>query len=426
MSLFTKYAPPLGSMQLIAFIAVFIALPFFIAPAGLQFAVFTLAFIVGVQPHINRLSEDGHKIHFALNQGKIFGYTLWKRKEWSIRLHISDKKVSNSLATMLVLLFTFLCVPVMLYIIYKATGIFAERIDARWDTITLSLAASLDWARAIAPKYVPEGDTSTVFSGVFADLVGDAKHFVTEVSSEIAAVIGHLVKAWFEIIIAMILLGVLIQNWHAEVNSLKWRIENGITNQTAVRRIFRFGKLYQDALSILILGYIEVAFTLSIYYFLALIIFPLNLGIGFIIATSLIFGFATAVPKIGGIAIKIISPFVMILYFQDGFGYFGYTFTLGLGIDLLIKAVVMFAIAFLGGYLEAYEYTPEKIGKKLGITKMEMVMTILIWAIGAKFIGMIYGVLLMLLVPAFTKLLLEEKTPEDSDEQLTLPLTESK
>ncbi len=423
MNYFERFAPPLGSMQLIAWLSVFIVLPFFYAPVGLQFAVLTLAFIVGIQPHIDRLSEEGHRVKFAINAGKIFGKQLWKRREFSVRLYISNKKFSNTLATSVVLLFTFLMVPGLLYIVYKASGIFVERIDARWESIAQGLNSSINWAREIAPNYVPEGDTTAVFGGVFADLVGDAKHLVTEVSTEVATTIAHLVKAWFEIIIAMILLGVLVQGWDKETKSLKWRIEHGIENKTMVRRTFLFGRFYQVSLSVILVGYIEVAATLSVYYFLMLLVLPFNLSFGFIVTLALFFGFITAIPKIGGIATKVISIPVTLMLFPEQFGYFGYGFELfNPGVDLLVKTFVMFAASFFGGYLEAYEYTPEKIGKKLGITKMEMVMTILIWAIGAKFMGMIWGVLLMLLVPTFTKMLLEEKNlkmpgMEDADSE---------
>ena len=171
---FERLAPPLGSMQLIAFLAVYIVLPYFYAPIGLQFAVLTLAFIVGLQPHIDRLSEEGHELKFALGEARLFKWQLWKRYEFSIRLRITEKKFSNSVATSLVLVFTFLFVPLMLYVLYKATGIFATRIDARWETVTKSLASSVEWARSIAPEYVPEGDMSAVFSGVLADIFGEA------------------------------------------------------------------------------------------------------------------------------------------------------------------------------------------------------------------------------------------------------------
>jgi hypothetical protein len=412
MTLYERYAPPLGAMQLIAFIASFIVLPYFYAPVGLQFAILTLAFIFGVQPHIEKLSEDGHRIPWAIGEAKVFGFVLWKRKDFSIRVHISNKKRSDSIATVAILIFAFLIVPLIMYVMYKSAGMFIERIDARSAEITASITQSLNWARAIAPEYVPEGDSAAVFGGVFADIIGDAKHLVTETLKEAAAVIGHLFKLWFEIIISMIVVGVLIKNWAKEKESIQWRISTGIqacmpgaSGKQLTTRVFEFVGHYRDMLSTVLVGYIEVGIALSIYYFLMLTILPFNFGIGFILLISVLFGFITAVWKIGGIATKIISPFLILLYFQDGFGYFGYEFfSINLGVDLLLKAFVMFAIAFFGGYLEAYEYTPEKVGEKLQMTKMEMVMTILVWAIGAGAMGMVWGVLLMLLVPTFTRM----------------------
>ena len=66
-------------------------------------------------------------------------------------------------------------------------------------------------------------------------------------------------------------------------------------------------------------------------------------------------------------------------------------------------------VAKLMGVLEAYSYTPEIIGQRLGMTKVQIIATILIWALGAGFFGMIWGVLLSLCFQAALRLSEERK-----------------
>ena len=412
MSLYQKYAPPLRAMPLITILIVFVVAPFLMGPKGLTFSVLTLAFIIGAQPHVTKLSEQGHTVTFAFDPP----WPLHKieRREWQMKLCWSNKRWVNRLAATSVLLIAFFALPLVLYLLQHQAFIFGERINENRDLIMQGLNSLVGWAQETVPGHaVPDGDAAFVFGNLISDAVGDLKHAIAEISKEIAAIFGHLLNAWLKVIIAMIIFGVLIGNWDKEVDSLKGHVATAFPDEVIHQRIFSFARLYQECLSILLIGYLEVAITLSIFYFLAMTILPFNLSFGFIVLMSLVFGFLTAIWKVGGIATKIIAPLVIIANFSAGIGYFGWEFfTMGLFADLLLKAVMMFAIAFVGGALEAYNYTPEVIGVRLGLTKMQMVMTILTFAIGAGTLGMIWGVLLMLLIPTFTKLVAEEEAKE--------------
>ncbi len=79
---------------------------------------------------------------------------------------------------------------------------------------------------------------------------------------------------------------------------------------------------------------------------------------------------------------------------------------------MLIRLVLMLIIAKLMGVLEAYSYTPEIIGQRLGMTKLQIIATVLVWALGAGFFGMIWGVLLSLAFQAALRLAEERKADE--------------
>ena len=73
---------------------------------------------------------------------------------------------------------------------------------------------------------------------------------------------------------------------------------------------------------------------------------------------------------------------------------------------------MMLVVAKLYGLLEAYNYTPEIVGARLGMTKMQIIATVLVWALGAGFFGMIWGVLLSLAFQAALRLSEELKAEE--------------
>lgn len=405
-TLYGRFAPPLSAMPLIVFLLVYVTMPIWYSWPGFAFATGTIMFTVGIYPHVHKLSAGGHKLDFAFN---------WRgrRIEWQLGIRIPSRKWANRIVGIGLLILIILMLPAIGFVLQHQGVVFGERIQAQQDTVNRGLEGILGWAREKAPGYVPQGDVAGVLGGMLGQVFGDIKKAVLAVSGLLFKLTKVAVKDWFELIVATIVVGVLIQEWKKEVKMFRWRIEvafDGSEEMTTLRRrILRLLELYQDGLSILMIGFLEVGMTLSIYYFLAMLVLPVNLGFGAMLLFALIFGFITAIWKVGGIVTKVLAPVFMVLNFQPGLGWFGFeVVTFGLWVDIAIKAGLMFAMAFVGGALEAYNFTPEKVGKRLGLTKLEMVMTILIWAIGTGFFGMIWGVLLMLSYQAITALYKEE------------------
>ncbi|MEM7669020.1 MAG: hypothetical protein AAF317_07685, partial [Pseudomonadota bacterium] len=174
-------------------------------------------------------------------------------------------------------------------------------------------------------------------------------------------------------------------------------VSNGIKDARLRANVLRYGELYQTGVSLFMIGYLEVALTLSILFGAAMIVLPLGLSIGAILFMSLMLGFMTAIPKIGGLLGMAVATLLMITNLEPGLGWFGWTVvTFGTTIDVLVRAGLLIAVAKLLGLLEAYNYTPEIIGQRLGMTKMQIIATVLTWAVGAGFFGMIWGILFSL------------------------------
>jgi predicted PurR-regulated permease PerM len=70
----------------------------------------------------------------------------------------------------------------------------------------------------------------------------------------------------------------------------------------------------------------------------------------------------------------------------------------------VIRTAAMMVTAKLIGFLEAYSFTPEIIGARLGLTKVQIIAAILVWAVGAGFFGMIWGILISLAFQAALRL----------------------
>jgi len=200
-------------------------------------------------------------------------------------------------------------------------------------------------------------------------------------------------------VISAIIIGTMLGSWKKEVEMHREVISRGIKEPQLRANVLRYGELFQEGISLFMIGYLEVAITLSFIYVIAMVALPLGLGFGTILFMAVVLGFVTAVPKIGGILSMFLAFFLMFTNIQPGLGWFGYeVISFGWGWDVIIRTAIMMVIAKMMGFLEAYNFTPEIIGARLGMTKVQIIATVLIWAVGAGFFGMIWGVLIS---PAF-------------------------
>ena len=124
---------------------------------------------------------------------------------------------------------------------------------------------------------------------------------------------------------------------------------------------------------------------------------------------SVLLGFVTAIPKIGGLGAMGIAFVLMITNIEVGLGWFGFSVvSFGWALDTAIRTALLMALSKIMGLLEAYNYTPEIVGAKLGMTKLQIIAVILIWAVGVGFFGMIWGILIALAFQAAMRLAEED------------------
>lgn len=400
------FLPKSGTVTLLLFLLTFGLLAMIFSWHGFAYMLGTILFGVGVQPHLKRLSEEGHRISFAW-------YWRGVRLERSFRFQIRSEKAARALFNWSMVAVVLGIVPVVGYVLQQQGVTFAARLQAQETVIRESANALLTWAQETAPAIVPEGDLGTVFGGVLSQLFGDIKKLTLLVAEQGIKVTSLLLKDWVLLGISALLIATLLGNWDTEVKKFRGLIESGISDEGLRRSTLRFLELYQEGLSVLMIGFLEVFLTLSVIYGIAMVLFPFNLSLGAIILIALTLGAITAVWKIGGAIAMVVGALLVILNFEAGLSWFGFGyFSIGFFADILIKVVAIVLISKVLGLLEAYNYTPAIIGKKLNLTKLQMVSTILIWALGSGFFGMIWGVLLMLLFQASMRLSAELAEPE--------------
>lgn len=392
----------------------FIVLPALLAYKGFVYVLGIIIFAVGIYPNIQDIVA-GRPVHFAFS---------WRgrKRVWDIHLGIPNEKVVIKTISIGLILFTMLVVPFLLFILQYQGMVFYRQIEAQMPVILEGIDWLMKYAHDTLPGYVPDvevdegggwkglGDSLGVIMG---DAIKDIKSMVKSALSGLVQVVGLILAEWIKLVIAAIIVGTMLGGWKKEVKMHRTIISNGIKDPKLRANVLRFGELFQTGISLFMIGYLEVALTLTLFYVIAMTVLPFGLGIGAILFMSIVLGFITAIPKIGGILCMFVGGFLMLTNLNPGLGWFGFTvITFGAIPDMLIRLVLMLITAKLMGVLEAYSYTPEIIGQRLGMTKMQIIATVLVWALGAGFFGMIWGVLLSLAFQAALRLSEELKAEE--------------
>ncbi len=404
---------------------VFFLLPMILAYKGFVFVISIIIFAVGVHPNIESIVQ-GRPVHFAF---------IWRgrKRVWDIHLSIPNERWVIKIISWGMVLFTMLVVPFLLFIIQQQGQVFYHQIEAQLPQILDGLDQILKFLHDQLPDIVPdvnveEGGGWRGLSDTFAVIAGDA---IKDIKAVLKASVGSIAKFaaviladWIKLVIAAIIVGTILGGWDKEVKMHRSIISNGIKDEKLRANVLRFGELFQTGISLFMVGYLEVALTMTLFYSVALTLLPFGLGLGAILFMSVVLGFITAIPKIGGILCMFVGGFLMLTNLEVGLGWFGFTVVSFGGIfDMLIRLGMMLVIAKLMGVLEAYSYTPEIIGQRLGMTKMQIIATVLIWALGLGFFGMIWGVLLSLMFQAAVRLA-EEQRGEEQHESAAMPAEE--
>lgn len=405
--------PSPGGFALWLYALVFFVLPAFLAYKGFVYVLGTLIFAIGLYPNVQEL-VNGRPVKFALN---------WRgqRRVWEPHFSLPSEKFAVKLVSIGLVLFTMFIVPFLLFIMQKQAITLYDQVDSQLPAILLGLDNMIEWGHRQFPDLVPavdveEGGGWKGLTHTLKELGGDKVEIdgvLKPLLAGIVAVVGELLADWVKLVISAIIIGTVLSNWKKEVAAHRAIISNGIKDERLRANVLRFGEHFQTGVSLFMIGFIEVAATLSVFYLIALTVLPLGIGFGAILFMSVVLGIITAVPKIGGILGMIAGALLVLTNLEPGLGWFGWqVVSFGLFFDIVIRLAAVLAIAKLAGVLEAYSYTPEIIGQRLNMTKIQIIATVLTWAVGAGFFGMIWGVLLALMFQAAVRLAEERKGEE--------------
>ena len=390
---------------------VFLVLPAALAYKGFVYVLGIIIFAVGIHPNIDDIVA-GRPVHFAFN---------WRgrKRVWDIHLSIPNERVVIKIISVGLILFTMLVVPFLLFILQYQGMVFYRQIEAQMPVILEGIDWLMKFAHDQLPGYVPDvevdegggwkglGDSLGVILG---DAIKDIKALVKSALTGLVKVVGLILAEWIKLVIAAIIVGTMLGGWQKEVKMHRTIISNGIQDDRLRANVLRFGELFQTGISLFMIGYLEVALTMTLFYAIAMTVLPFGLGLGAIVFMAIVLGFITAIPKIGGLLCMFVGGFLMLTNLDPGLGWLGFSvLSFGAIPDMLIRLAMMLVTAKLMGVLEAYSYTPEIIGQRLGMTKMQIIATVLVWALGAGFFGMIWGVLLSLSFQAALRLSEERK-----------------
>lgn len=402
--------PSPAGLALWLYALAFVILPAALAWKGFAYVLGTVLFAVGLRPHVEA-AVRGRPIHFAFH---------WRDRVWTRDYHLSIPSEGWAVRTVswALILATMVGLPLVVYVLEQQGQAFYRQLETQLPAILGAVGEGLDWARAQAPGLVPRVDVqegagwqglSSLFSQIAGDAVNDLKALLKSMFGSVLGVFANLVGDWIKLVIAAIIVGTILAGWDKEVKMHRRIVGEGLKHPRLRANALRFGELYQSGISLFMIGYLEVAVTLSVLYALAMIVLPLGLSLGAIAFVGVVLGFVTAIPKIGGLAAMAIAFLLTITNIEPGLGWFGLTLvSFGWAADTAIRTGLMLALAKLMGLLEAYNYTPEIVGRKLGMTKLQIIAVILIWAVGVGFFGMIWGILIALTFQAAMRLAEED------------------
>ena len=411
----SRYLPSTGGVALWFYVLAFAILPALLAYKGWVYILGTVLFAVGLRPHVEAAVE-GRKFWFGYHS---------KRRKIGRDFHLQlGESFAIKLAGWSLILLTLFGVPIVAFIIQKQGQTFLTQFEDRLPVILGALRDVLGIAHDKLPGVFPEVDEeggsgwsglTALLTATFGDVATEFKDSAKDYAKDGIKLVGVLLADWVKLVISAIIIGTMLGSWKKEVEMHREVISRGIKEPQLRANVLRYGELFQEGISLFMIGYLEVAITLSLIYVIAMVALPLGLGFGTILFMAVVLGFVTAVPKIGGILSMFLAFFLMFTNIQPGLGWFGYeVISFGWGWDVIIRTAIMMVIAKLMGFLEAYNFTPEIIGARLGMTKVQIIATVLIWAVGAGFFGMIWGILISLAFQAALRLSRERDEAEKS------------
>jgi len=388
----------------------FVVLPALLAWAGFAYVLGIVIFAIGLKPHVSHLAET-KALHFALRLNGA-------QRETVVPAPVRNEARVVRLVSWGLLALTILGLPLLLYVVQSQGQVFYAQLDARLPALVEQLGRLLNHAHDLFPDHVPEVEVENgagweglqaILNQLAGEAVQDVQSVVRQIFGGAISVAGTLLGDWAKLVIGALIVGTILAGYDKEAEMHRGIISRGIRNERLRRNTLRFGELYQSGVSLFMIGYLQVAATLTMLYAIAMVVLPFGIGLGGILFMSVLLGIVTAIPKIGGLLGMAVAVLLMVLRLEPGLGWFGWNMiSFGWGADVAIRTVALVAVAKFMGLLEAYNYTPEIVGRKLGMTKMQIIATIVIWAVGAGVFGMIWGILLSLTFQAALRLAEED------------------
>lgn len=395
----------------------FAVLPAILAWNGFAYVVGIVVFAIGLKPTISHLAQS-QGVHLAMRLGG-------RRREAKLEADIPSESIVARIVSYGLILAAILLLPLVAFVLHSQARVFYQGLEARLPEILMGLRSVLGtlhgWMPDIFPKLAdPEGQGWTEVSDILTQVAGDAADDVeTALRGYVGSAIGVVGQAlgdWVKLVIGALIAGTILAGYETESRMHRGIVARGIKDERLRANVLRFGELYQSGVSLFMIGYLEVAVTLTLFYVIGMGLLPLGIGPGAIIFSAVVLGVVTAIPKIGGILAMGVAFVLMIARIEPGLGWFGLEMiSFGWWGDLLIRVGLLMALAKAMGLLEAYNYTPEIVGKRLGMTKMQIIATVVIWAVGAGVFGLMWGIMIALAFQAALRLSLERAAETEAE-----------
>lgn len=391
----------IGIVLLVVYASLFVIVPFFAIYNGWVYIIGCLFFGIGLRWQIVEIVKRGH-IWIGIHYLWLPGWS-WKNREFhpaGWKIPVKNEERFTRVITVSMITGAILIVPIMSFVTANQAIILGNQIEQNTQEITDAVRGAI----AISNErlgtdivFAQDSGFKGVIERVFGDTFNDVKDFVKGVLKTVAKSTGKFFGDWLKVTIATFIISTLIspKSYKKAVKAHRAIISMGIQDEAIRNTVLRGGELFQEKIGQFMVGYLEVALRLIVMFF-AVIYVLLPSGLGFLSALgiSIFLGFITAIPKIGGLIGMVLGFILMSLNLQTGFGWFGYNIatTTSAFLDTLIRMTMLGTIAKVIGLFEAYKFTPEIVGEKLGLDKIQIVFVVVMFAFGG-FYWMVWGVI---------------------------------
>lgn len=400
----------MGIVLLATYALLFLVVPFFAIYKGWVYIIGCFFFGLGLRWQIVKILERGHidvGLHYWDPRHDKGARFQWLGRSITIK---NDNRCSSLIVTSMIAA-AIIVVPIVVFVMGHQAIVLSGQVEANSqelvDLIRGAVAASNE--RIGTNIDLDENDgLKAIYEQVAGGAVNDFRGFMTGALKTLAESIGTFLGDWFKVMIATFIIGTFVSpaSYDKAVAMHRRIITLGIQDEGVRNTVLRGGELVQEMIGQFMVGYLEVALRLMTLFFVIIyLLLPSSLGFLAAAGIAIFLGLVTAIPKIGGIVGMVLGFVLMALNLQTGFGWFGYELlsTNSAWLDTFVRMVMLGAVAKVLGLFEAYKFTPEIVGKKIGLDKIQIVFIVVMYAIGS-FYWMIWGMLGLCFLAAMIRL----------------------